>query len=376
MSQPDPAAPPTQPRQFPCKKCGASLVFAPGTQDLKCQYCGELNHIEAPQTSPDAPAATVVEHDYEAELQRLENTTEVVEQLTVKCQGCGAESQLAPGQTAGACMFCGKAMVAQGQTKRLIKPQYLLPFGIPQTAAITRYRAWLSGLWFAPSDLKTFADRGGLKGIYTPAWTYDCETDTDYTGQRGEHYWTTETYTTIENGRAVMRTRQVQRTRWYPASGNVDDSFDDVLVMASRSLPDGCREKLKPWDLPALVVYQDEFLAGFVAESYQIDLRQGFEAAKNLMQPTIQQHICGDIGGDEQRIDWSSTKYEQITYKHILLPLWLSSYRYHDKVYRFLVNARTGEVWGERPYSAWKIAALVAAILLAILIIVLIASSR
>ena len=45
-----------------------------------------------------------------------------------------------------------------------------------------------------------------------------------------------------------------------------------------------------------------------------------------------------------------------VTFKHILLPVWLVAYRFRGRTYRFVVNARTGRVQGERPWSAWKIA--------------------
>ena len=63
----------------------------------------------------------------------------------------------------------------------------------------------------------------------------------------------------------------------------------------------------------------------------------------------------GLIGGDEQRISEIKTRYDAITFKHLLLPVWLLAYRYHDKSYQIFINAVTGEVQGERPYSFWKI---------------------
>ena len=69
----------------------------------------------------------------------------------------------------------------------------------------------------------------------------------------------------------------------------------------------------------------------------------------------ITQLIKKDIGGDEQRIYSVNTKYNDITFKHVLLPIWISAYRFKNKVYRFLINGRTGEVQGERPWSVWKI---------------------
>jgi hypothetical protein len=147
----------------------------------------------------------------------------------------------------------------------------------------------------------------------------------------------------------------VRKTRWWPASGTVRDTFDDLLVLASRSLPQKQAQALEPWDLESLTAYRDEYLSGFVAESYQLGLPEGFEVAKQIMAPTINQTICQDIGGDHQRISSVDTRYFDVTFKHTLLPIWISAYLYAGKTYRFLVNARTGEVQGERPYSFWKI---------------------
>jgi hypothetical protein len=178
-----------------------------------------------------------------------------------------------------------------------------------------------------------------------------------------------ETYTTTENGRQVTRTRQVRKTRWYPASGTVRDTFDDVLVLASDSLPRKEADALQPWDLPALVAFSDEYLAGFRTESYRVPLDQGFELAKPVMDETIHCTIRSDIGGDEQQVHGAETRWDDVTFKHVLLPVWISAYRYRDRVYRRLVNARTGEVQGERPWSWIKIALLAILVLIVAFII-------
>ncbi len=342
-------------RQFPCKQCGASLVFEPGQVALKCPYCQTRNEV----ATANAP---VDEEDFLAALAQ-HPADETQESLTVKCAACGAESSLKPDVTADKCPFCGAAIVAQGTSTRQIKPKSLLPFHVNRNQAMNAFRSWVTSLWFAPGDLARFADANGLKGVYIPYWTYDCNTQSRYIGERGDDYWDTEHYTTIENGKTVTKTRQVRKTRWRRVSGTVENAFDDVLILASHSLPRKYTEQLEPWDLQNLVPYSDEYLAGFVAESYQIDLKSGFELAKEPMASEIRSTIRGDIGGDHQRIHSVDTRYFNITYKHILLPLWISAYLYREKTYRFLINARTGEVSGQRPYSAWKIAFLVLAIL-------------
>lgn len=339
----------TAQRQFPCRSCGASLEFAPGTSALKCPYCGTINQIEA-------AGGRVEELDYHAHLARMAEREPAVETLMVHCAACGAETTLGANVMAGRCPFCASPVVAaQAQSQRLIRPRALLPFAITRQQAMDAFGRWIDSLWFAPNALKRNYQRAAINGVYLPAWTYDCDTESDYTGERGEDYWVTESYTVTINGRPERRTRQVRRTRWYPARGRVWNSFDDVLVIASDSLPRRYVEALEPWDLRALQPYQPEYLAGFVAESYHIDLQQGFTLAQQQMEGPIRASIRRDIGGDHQRIHRVHTRYDNITFKHILLPVWISAYHYQHKTFRFLVNARTGEVQGERPYSWIKI---------------------
>jgi hypothetical protein len=262
-------------------------------------------------------------------------------------------------------------LTAQSKPSRLIKPGALLPFKITRARAVEEFRSWLSGLWLAPGELKRFTSTsGGIKGMYLPYWTYDSRVTTQYEGQRGEDYSETEHYEEEDSsGRAVSRSRQVTRTRWYPASGGVVNTFDDVLVLAGKSLPSNIITSLEPWDLKNLVPYADEYMSGFQAEAYQLDLGEGFEKAKGFMDGAVRRSIERDIGGNRQQITAARSQYDNITFKHVLLPVWISAYRYRDRTYRFIVNARTGQVQGERPYSIFKIAMTVVAILFVLLII-------
>ncbi|MDZ4858602.1 MAG: hypothetical protein SGI88_06435 [Candidatus Hydrogenedentes bacterium] len=349
---------------FPCHQCGAQLEYEPGTHAQRCRYCGAENVIPA-------SADEIHELDYVDHLNNAERTAETIDVITVKCVTCGAESTKPPNVTAGKCPFCGADIVATGASRKQLKPKALLPFDIDRKTAGNLFRDWIRGLWFAPNELRRRARQDApVNGMYCPYWTYDCNTTTVYSGMRGDDYWTTESYTAFENGRHVTRTRQVRRTRWSPASGTVFNQFDDVLVVASNSLPREYAHELAPWDMQHLVPYQAGYLAGFGAESYQVDLRGGFELAKAIMASAIHATICADIGGDHQRVTSTASQYDNITFKHILLPIWISAYRYRGKVFRFLVNARTGEVQGERPWSWIKIALAVIALTAVVGIIV------
>lgn len=330
-----------------CKDCGAILKFHPGQQSLNCEYCGchnELGDIIKPVAAEEI--------DFEAFLANAVAAAPTIAQTTVKCGSCGAAATLKPNVTADSCAFCGTALIVKnGTTTNVIAPKYLLPFSIDMKKGLENFKKWLGGLWFAPNDLKRAASNDKLKGVYLPYWTYDSNTTSHYTGMRGDHYYVTESYTV--NGKT--QTRQVQKTRWTPASGTVWDKFDDVLVLASNSLPDKYANELEPWDLNNLTAFNEQFLSGFIAEQYQVDVKGGFEKAKKRMDPVIRKTVNSHIGGDVQQITTLNVLYSDTTFKHILLPIWLSAFKYNNKVYRFMVNGRTGEVQGERPYSFWKI---------------------
>lgn len=346
--------------QFPCKSCGAKLEFSPGTDALKCPYCGHENMI--PKSEED-----IEELDFRKYLSQAVSEEEMEEEQRVKCNACGAESSLDPNITMSHCPFCGTQLMAEAKTSRLLKPKSLLPFKVDKRTAMDQFRSWVAGLWFAPGDLKRYArTESGLRGMYIPYWTYDTDTWSYYTGERGDDYTVTESYTEQdEDGNTVTKTREVVKTRWTHVSGTVFNDFDDVLVLASESLPRSKTEALEPWDLENLAPYAKEYLSGFQSEAYQVDLEQGFERAREIMAVEINGTIRRDIGGDHQRIQNVKTQYDHVTFKHLLLPIWINAYRYQNKSFRFVVNGRTGEVQGERPWSYVKIALAVAGVLAA-----------
>lgn len=353
---PEPAADPAPPeslpeqRRFPCAQCGARLNFAPGTDELVCPYCSHRNTIAAAEHLAQ-------EQDFGDAMRRLEQDHTSAVHTTVKCDACGAQPEVDPKSTATTCPFCGSNIVSQARASTALTPDAVLPFAIDENRARNAFRKWIASLWFAPSELKNFVrQESRLNGVYIPSWTYDTNVTTYYKGRRGDYYYVPVTYTVTVNGRPQVRTRMERRVRWTPASGVVHNTFDDLLVIATKSLPEKRLAQLEPWDTKAAVVYADEFLSGFRAEAYTIDLKEGFETARVLMQPHIEATICTDIGGDEQQVLNTSSKFNTITFKHLLLPVWVSAYRYRGKAFRIIINARTAEVQGDRPYSAWKIA--------------------
>jgi LSD1 subclass zinc finger protein len=349
-------------QELSCSGCAAVLKYNPGTISLQCEHCGAENEIAGAEK-----AVVIEELDYEKIISESFGNEEKETVTIVQCNGCGASTTLSPNTSSDECPFCGTSIViTSGTTCSVHKPQYLLPFKISSKEALAAYKKWMKSLWWAPNNIKHYVDRNEkLAGIYTPYWTYDSDTQSLYVGERGDDYYVNESYTATENGKTVTKTRSVKKTRWRTVTGSVKHFFDDILVLASHSLPKKQAENLEPWDLENLSHYNDKFLSGFRTESYQVDIKEGFSKAQSIMDEKIREMVRRNIGGDQQRIHSVKTAFNNITFKHILLPVWISTYRYKNKPYRFLINGRTGEVQGERPYSIAKIStAIMAAIII------------
>ena len=343
-----PAAPTESEHRFPCDQCGADFRFDPGEGRLKCDHCGNEADL-----AESFNGGAIKELDFKAALNAELPQAEIEESRILSCPNCGAQVEFDADTHASECPFCATPVVTGTGTHRHIKPRALLPFALEERAARKAMTDWLGGLWFAPNGLQEYARKGRkLQGIYVPYWTYDADTKSRYKGERGTVYY--ENRTVMRDGKRT--TQRVQKVRWRPASGRVARFFDDVLVLASKSLPKRYTDALEPWDLGALEPYSPEFLAGFRAEGYTVELDEGFHQARAHMDRVIQRDVKFDIGGDRQRIHDIDTTISDVTFKHILLPVWLAAYKYRGKSYRFVVNGRTGRVQGERPWSAWKIA--------------------
>jgi DNA-directed RNA polymerase subunit RPC12/RpoP len=340
----------TQPTEhrFPCDQCGADYRFNPGDGTLTCDHCG---HSEPIGSGPWG-GASLRELDFDSAIADRLPDSEIEETRVLSCPNCAAQVEFDPNTHAAECPFCATPVVTDTGVNRHIKPKGVLPFALDERSAHKAMGDWLGRLWFAPNGLKDYARKGRkMQGIYVPYWTFDANTKSSYRGERGTVYY--ETRTVMRDGKRVQQ--QVPKVRWSPKSGRVARFFDDVLVLASRSLPKKYTDALEPWDLPALEPFQPQYLAGFRAEAYSVELPDGYSEARAHMARVIERDVRFDIGGDRQRIHAVDTDVRDVTFKHILLPIWMAAYKYRGQTSRFVVNGRTGRVQGERPWSAIKI---------------------
>jgi DNA-directed RNA polymerase subunit RPC12/RpoP len=339
---------------FPCRTCGAKLTWSPEKDALDCAHCG---------TSEPVPRA-----DREIVERALEHAGSAARGLGqdkrgLRCNNCGATVALDTLRTAEQCSFCGSSNVlAQDANRNLLRPESLVPLDVGRADVERNFRAWLRGLWFRPSALQRVRDFDAL-GVYVPYWTIDAAVHSDWSADSGYYYYVTVMVPVVVNGRTQMRPQRVRKIRWVPSWGKRDDRYDDLLVHASKGVPEALAAKLGAWNLAALVPYRPEYLAGWRAEEYQLDLEGAWQVARAAIVRQQERRCAGDVPGDTHRDLRVHNEISDVRWKHVLLPVWSLSYRLSGKTYTVLVHGQTGRVHGEAPLSWAKILALVGAVL-------------
>jgi predicted RNA-binding Zn-ribbon protein involved in translation (DUF1610 family) len=355
------------PHAFACPSCGAAMAFDPSRSALACAACGHARVLPAP--TADAQAEALREQDYLDALRRLAASEPSLEARVVDCPSCGAQTRFESHVVGDRCAFCASPLlIEQSRVERLIRAQAVLPFALDKAAAQRVFSQWVGSRWFAPNALKaTVREADGVKGFYLPWWTYDANTVTTYRGERGTQRNVQENRPNATAQAGAATTRVV--TDWSPAAGAVAVGFDDILIAGSPSIAPHLARVLDQWDLSRLRPPADDLLAGFGVEVYRTGLEAGFGQARERMQPAIDAAIRRDIGGDVQRIHARQSVVDDIRFKHLLMPVWIGSYRFGGKPYQIVVNGQSGEVEGDRPWSKWKIALAVLLVLVVLLVL-------
>lgn len=347
-------------RMFPCGQCGADFEFHIGLQSLQCPFCGHVQQLEAP------PEDAVIEQDFDSMLERLrelraarKQQLEATDQTAaaaeeqhkqVICASCSGTVEFYGTLTSTECPWCAAPVQLEGihhASMDRIPVDGMLPFLVDHTKASSNLSVWVRSRWFAPNEFRRRGIEGKFQGVFLPYFTYDAMTATAWSGQRGDNY-------TVSVGSGNDR-RTETRIAWTYVSGSFQQFFDDVLVLAGKGLRRDLMQSLEPWPLHKVVPFNPQLMVGITARTYDIELDECFSEGRQRITTAIEVEVRRRIGGDHQRIGRVNTRYSGITYKHLLLPVWIMSYRWQDKTRHVFVNATTGEVQGERPYSVLKI---------------------
>jgi len=335
-----------------CPNCGATVVYDPATRGILCEFCGYKKDLPAPDAEQSISEIDFMSSD------KKQSFDWGTEKKSIVCSNCGGQSIYDVLETAAVCPFCGSTSVMPAATEDSLAPGGVCPFEIPLDQAGSLFSKWLKGRIFTPRAAKKQAKPDAFKGVYLPYWTFDSMTTSAFSGQAGYD-------------RRVRRgDTYVTETNWKPVAGVYQEFIDDQLVVASKRNADSGVRKAEPFDFSKLVPYKPEFVAGFIAERYSVGLQEGWtnaqELIRNRLRTSIESYIRRTWNADRAGSVRFSTNFDKITYKYLLIPVWISSFAFKGKIYQFVVNGQTGKVGGKAPISALRVAA---AILLGLIII-------
>ena len=337
---------------FKCPSCGSVMVHKIGTYHLQCQNCKSTKAIDLDNT----PKSKYPLNSY------IDKQLIVPTPKTVDCLGCGADIDFSEDEISKNCPYCNTPLVVKALN--IIKPSKIIPFYIDSKQGREIFKKWLGSLWFAPNDLKKLLHyENQFNPTYVPFFSYDSSATTHYTGQRGDIYYVQVTKRVYVDGKEQYITEMEPRIRWSFVANTIYRNFSDVLIYSKSDLPNVAKN-MNRYDLNTLVNYNPSFLSGYRSFEYNIELRECYKVAKEYMNSIIYKDILWDIGGDEQRVDSQETSFSNEAFDVYMLPMWISQFKYNGKQYSIVVNGATGEIMGDRPYSNFKIFALIFVILL------------
>lgn len=353
---------------LPCSACGA-----PTTRSARfCTSCGaplreravagQSETLKPPLVEPPLPSA---QPDSQARGGIPARTD------AVACHGCGSVLTLDAGQRSYICPFCGEALVARElpQAADRHQPEFVLGFAVTPEAAKVAFAKWLAdGSWFRPSDLKKSAQLDKIQGVYLPFWHFAMEAQSRWAAEIAEN-WTKVERRTVRGPDGKERTETVRRlmTEWFGLDGEYQQYHFGHLVPASTTVTDAEAQAVGPFPLEELTRYRPHYLAGWSCEEYTISRQEARQACQRLFEARQQQSIQRFLPGDGFRSLRVQTQTDSLESDLVLLPIYVLSYRYKGKQFRFLANGFNGRISGKKPIAWSKLTTLAILLLLAII---------
>lgn len=340
---------------YKCESCGGIMEFDVKSQGLKCPNCGNCQEISNDDSK-------IEEHKLTLDIAR-KIRVEQKETKTMECKGCGAFIEVGGHDTATKCPYCGSSYVLADKQAETLIPDGVVPFKIDKNDAHQRFNNWMKKRLLAPNELKNLYQRGGFQGVYIPYWTFDAQASFSYSGEGGKDR-------RVTRRDSDGKTQTYIETDWYHTSGYIEHFFDDVQIPASIRYKKGLFKGVEPYNLKQLSSYSPDYISGYLSENYSIGLEDGHREAAGIMVNEVSRMAERDI---ERRYDRSRNvrvngDFSRETYKHILIPVYSTTYNYKNETYNVMINGQTGKVSGDYPKSFIKIALIVIALIIAFII--------
>ena len=336
---------------YTCPNCGASTRFNVSAGGVACEHCGFSSR-------PDSARVGTRAQEFEFTLDTLQKGLGK-NRRTLTCGQCGAILSISPEALTATCPFCASNKVSlRDSVLDELQPKYLIPFKLQSGEIQARAREWLGKGWFHPEELSKQARINQFTGVYLPFWTFDSNITADWRAEVG--YERQESY--YDAGSKSWKTRTKIDWRW--ENGRIHLQIDDLLVKGSTKISNKIMQRILSFDLHALQEYSPDFLAGWNAQQYDINLSQAWEDGKSSMREAAKKECYQDIPTNHVRNFSMVADFSDETWRYILLPVYISAYKFDEEIFQIMINGQTGTIAGQKPVAWWKIWLAIAGMLL------------
>ena len=330
--------------EYKCPCCDGAIQFDSATQKMKCPYCDTEFDVD-----------TLKGYDEELKDEKpseMEWATpggswaegETAGLHTYSCKSCGGEIVGDDTMAASACPFCGNPIVLTGQFAGDLRPDLIIPFKLDKKAAKAAYMRHIEGKRLLP---KLFRDQNHIdeiKGIYVPFWLFDADADANV---RYHAEIVHPSYEDSENRYTPTSHYMVQR------SGSI--GFENVPVDGSEKMADDLMESIEPFDFSEAVDFQTAYLAGYLADKYDVDADHSIDRANERVKRSVEEAFASTVEGyTTKRTEASSIQLHNGKAKYALYPVWLLNTTWNGQRYTFAMNGQTGKMVGDLPTDAGK----------------------
>lgn len=330
--------------EYKCPNCGGALSFDSETQKMNCPYCDSELEIEALREL-DAALENPPE-DHMTWQSRPEAQWETDEENTLHsyvCQSCGGAIVCDENTAATSCPYCGNPVVLSGRVSGILRPDLVIPFQLDADMAKQALMKHLSKRVLLPKVFKAENHIEEVKGIYVPFWLFDAEAEGDirYRATRVRH-WSDNNY-------------NYTRTSHYSVRRKGKLAFEGVPVDGSTKMQDELMESIEPYDLAKAVDFQTAYLAGFLADKYDISADDSMPRANDRIRSSTYDALTQTVLGYTTVTPITqSVSLEKSRVRYALCPVWLLTTRYKEQAFLFAMNGQTGKFAGNLPIDWGK----------------------
>ena len=326
-------------QEYKCPCCGGAIAFDSRLQKMKCPYCDTEFEMETLVSYDDAlKTAQSDQMQWETTAGGDWQTGESDNLRIYICKSCGSE--IVTDETTGAsfCPYCDNPIVMMGQFAGALKPDYVIPFKLDKKAAIAALNRHYGGKKLLPKVFKDQNHIEEVKGIYVPVWLFDADANAQirYKGTK-TRTWSDSRYNYTEVSHYLIS-----------RSGSV--GFESVPVDGSSKMDDALMESIEPYRLADAAEFQTAYLAGYLADKYDVDADASIERANERIKKSTEDAFAKTVNGYDSVVpENTSVQLEKGRAKYALYPVWLLNTDWKGKKYTFAMNGQTGKLVGDLP---------------------------